>query len=154
MIVQTIRARGHRNVTGTHRSTFEVTRDPEITAAADCIIAVSSDCGAASLSDQFRKAAAGDEARIRAVISCDGHSDTVTGWGSPRMTFTDPSSMVFRVSDFVCGRTVMIGADRPAARLDRGLIAALAAGKDVVIEMTVEREQKPRPSFDTLFGGE
>ncbi len=151
MLKEVIHARGHRNVTATHRSTFEITVDADISPTADCIIAVCADKGAASLSDAFQKATAKDDAFITAVISCDGHCDTVTGWGSRLMTFTEPRSMVFRVSDYVCGRTVMIYADKPAARLNRDLVRVLSEGKDATVEMTVEQKQRPKPSFDTLF---
>jgi hypothetical protein len=151
MLKEVIHARGHSNVRGTHRSTFEVTRDPEISTAADCIIAVGADKGAASLSDDFKKAAAGDDAFITCIIEANGIRDTITGWGARGMTFTVEDSMVFRVSDYVCGRTVMIHADKPAARLDRRLIKALADGNKAVIELTVEHREKPKPSFDALF---
>ncbi len=151
MLKEVIHARGHRNVTAGHRSTFEVTVDPEISLAADCIIAVSADKGASSLSKDFKIAAARDDAFMTAHIVCGGFSDNITGWGSPTMTFTDPRSMVFRVSDFVCGRTVMIHADKPAARLNRDLVRSLSEGKDVVVEITIEQKERPKPSFNTLF---
>jgi hypothetical protein len=68
------------------------------------------------------------------------------------MTFTDDRSRVFRGSDFVCGRTVMINADKAARNLDRGLVEALASGGDVVVVLTVEAASRPEPSFETLFG--
>lgn len=151
MFKEVIHARGHKNVTASHRSTFEVTVDADISTAADCIIAVCADKGAASLSDDFKKAAARDDAYITAVISCGPYSDTVTGWGSSKMTFAEPRSMVFRVSDYVCQRTVMINADKPAARLGRDLVKALSEGKDATIEMIVEQKERPQPSFDMLF---
>ena len=151
MVVEMIRAMGHKNVTALHSSTFEITRDAEIALKADCIIAVSADKAAATLTEEFKKAAAGDDAVITATITCDGHTEFVQGWGSPKMTFSDSSSMVFRVSDYVCGRTVMINADKPAARLDQGLIDALAAGKEVRIGLKVEKGTRPQPSFDLLF---
>ncbi len=153
MICETVLARGHRNVTATHRSTFEVTRDTEIGLAADCIIAVASDKSAASLSDSFRKAAASDDTQITAIIRCDGHSDTVTGRGSSQMTFTDGHSMVFRVSNYVCGRTVMIYADKAARSLDRQLVAAMKSGKEAEIELRAEHAPRPEPSFDVIFEG-
>ena len=152
MLKEVILAHGHRNVTALHRSTFEITRDADISTAADCIIAVSADKGAASLSEEFKKAAARDDAFITAVIASGGFKDTVTGWGSKEMTFTVEDSMVFRTSNYVCGRTVMIYADKSAARLDRGLIEALKGKNDSIIEMTVERKERPKPSLDTLFG--
>jgi len=151
MLKEVVHARGHTNVTGTHRSTFEVTRDAEISASADCIIAVGADKGAASLSEPFKRSAARDDAFITCVIEAGGVKDRVTGWGSNAMTFTVENSMVFRVSDYVCGRTVLIHADKPAARLDRKLIKALAEGNQAIIELCVEQREKPKPSFDLLF---
>lgn len=150
-IKEVVHARGHRNVTGTHRSTFEVTRDEDISTAADCIIAVGADKGAAALSGDFRQAASREDAFITCVIKSGGFEDTVTGRGSKDMAFTVEDSMVFRVSNHVCGRTVMIYADKPAARLDRKLVKALAEGNDAIIELTVERKERPEPSFDMLF---
>jgi hypothetical protein len=151
MLKEVIHASGHTNITGAHRSTFEVTRDVEISKSADCIIAVGADKGAASLSDGFKKALAHDDAFLTCAIKCGGFEDKVTGWGSKDMTFTVPDSMVFRVSDYVCGRTVMIYADKPAARLDRKLIKALAEKHEATMELTVERKERPKPSFDMLF---
>jgi hypothetical protein len=152
MTCETVRACGHRNVTATHRSTFEVTRDRDIGITADCIIAVGADRWPAGLSGEFKEIAARDDAKITAEIHCDGHKDIVQGWGSSKMTFTDNRGMVFRVSDFVCGRTVMINADKAARELDRGLVEALASGGNVVIVLTAESASRPEPSFEILFG--
>lgn len=151
MLIEVVHARGHPNITGTHRSTFEVTRDTTITKAADCIIAVGADKGSASLSGPFKSAAARDDAFISCTIEAGGFRDTVTGWGSREFTFTVEDSMVFRVSNYVCGRTVMIHADKPATRLDRRLIEALAEGNKATIELTVEQRERPKPTFDLLF---
>jgi uncharacterized protein len=152
MLIEVVHARGHPNITGTHRSTLEVTRDPEISASGDCIVAVGADKGAASLSEAFKNAAARDDAFITCSIEAGGFRDTVAGWGSKDMTFTIGDSMVFRVSNYVCGRTVMIYADKPAARLDRRLIGALAAGNMAIVELNIEHRERPKPSFDLLFG--
>jgi hypothetical protein len=151
MLKEVVHGRGHPRITALHRSTFEVTRDEDISAAADCIIAVGADKGAASLSEPFKRAAARDDAFLTCTIESGGFRDTVTGWGSTDMTFTMEDSMVFRISNYVCGRTVMIYADKPAARLDRNLIKALRAENKAIIELTVERKERPKPSFDTLF---
>ena len=150
---EAVHARGHPNVTAAHKSTFEITADADISPNADCIIAVGADRSAATLSEGFRRAAARDDARITAIIRCGGHSDTVTGRGSARMTFADGASMVFRVSDYVCGRTVMIDADKAARGLDRGLAAALATRQVVEIELRVSQVPRPEPSLDVLFEG-
>jgi hypothetical protein len=151
MLKEVVHGRGHPRVTALHRSTFEVTRDAEISEAADCIVAVGADKGAASLSGSFKNAAARDDAFITCTIEAGGFRDTVTGWGSGEMTFAVEDSMVFRVSNYVCGRTVMIYADKPAARLDRALIKALAEGNKAIIELSIEYKERPKPSFDFLF---
>ncbi len=151
MLIEVVHARGHPNITGTHRSTFEVTRDSEVSTSGDCIIAAGADKGAASLSEAFKKAAASDDAFITCTIEAGGVKDTVTGWGSKAMTFTVEDSLVFRVSDYVCGRTVMVHADKPAARLDRRLVRALAEGNKALIELYIEHRERPKPSFDLLF---
>lgn len=149
--VELVKARGHKNVSALHSSTFEITRDPEISTSADCIIAVCADKAAASLSDEFKISATREDSVIIATITSGDHTETIHGWGSPKMTFTDPASMVFRVSDFVCGRTVMINADRSASRLNRGLIGEIASGKDTLITLRIERGERPKPSLDLLF---
>jgi hypothetical protein len=151
MVKEVIHGRGHRFVTGAHRSTFEVTCDPEMTSSGDCIIVVGADRAAAALGDDFKAKAASNDAYLTVTIRCGDGMDVVEGWGSDRMTFTDPRSMVFRVSDYVCGRTVMINADKPASRLDRRLIEELASGKDAVIELSVETKKRDKPSLDILF---
>lgn len=151
MVVETVRAVGHKNVTALHSSTFEITRDAEIALKADCIIAVRADRASATLTEEYKRAAACDDAVVTATITCGGHTEVVRGWGSSKMTLSDCNSMVFRVSDYVCGRTVMINADKPASRLDQRLIDALAAGNEVTIELKVEKGTRPQPSFDLLF---
>ena len=152
MACETVRARGHKNVKATHRSTFEVTSDCDLTPAGDCIIAVCADRWPAGFNREFKEAAARDDAKITAEVHCLGHKDIVQGWGSSKMTFEDRRSMVFRVSDFVCGRTVMINADKAARGLNRELIKALADGNEAVIVLTAGPASRPEPSFDTLFG--
>ncbi|HTX44373.1 MAG TPA: DUF371 domain-containing protein [Methanocella sp.] len=153
MLKEVVHARGHPRITALHPSTFEITRDAEISTAADCIIAVGADKGAASLGEEFKKAAASDDAFLTCAIEAGGFRDIVTGWGSGDMAFTAEDSMVFRVSNYVCGRTAMVYADKPAARLDRNLIKALRAENKAIIELAVERKERPKPSFDTLFMG-
>ena len=38
-----LQAKGHKNVTSHHKSTFEITKDPEIGPTADCIIGTGAD---------------------------------------------------------------------------------------------------------------
>ena len=47
--------------------------------------------------------------------------------------------MVVRTSDYVDGRTVMVGADTAAAGIDREIVDALAGGEPLECVFEVER---------------
>ena len=53
--VEVIRCRGHENVRGMHKSTFEITKEAELSPQGDCIVGVAADKGAADLSPKFRE---------------------------------------------------------------------------------------------------
>jgi hypothetical protein len=131
-------ARGHKHVSGTHASTWELTSDDWLTPAGDCILGVEADRTPADFDDAFREAAADADATLVATLEADGHVATVTGSGHPDLTFTDDRSLVVRASDYVDDRTVMVGADAAAGDLDRGLVATLADGADCRLVLRVE----------------
>ena len=137
-IERTVRARGHEHVSATHASTFEVTSDDWLTPAGDCIVGVEADATPAALGDEFADACRDRAATITARLVAGGHEQVVTGRGDPDLTFEDDRSMVFRASDHVDGRTVMVGADASAADLDREFAAALADGADLTVTLRVE----------------
>ncbi|WP_148688280.1 MULTISPECIES: DUF371 domain-containing protein [unclassified Methanopyrus] len=130
----TFEARGHENVTGRHRSTFEVTKDPEIGTTADCIIGVRADMACADLPENF-KLMLRRGARVEVILRAGGTEDRVIGVGHPKMTLQDGRSMVFRTSDYVDDRTVLIKCDKAARDLSRDLVRAL---KDPRTVLTVE----------------
>ncbi len=62
--------------------------------------------------------------------------DEVVGRGDPRMSFDDPVSMVFRRSDYVDGRTVLVGCDKGAGDLSRELVERLRRGAPLRVELS------------------
>ncbi len=136
---ETVRARGHDNVTGTHASTWELTSDDWLTPAGDCILGIEADRVPADFDPAFVDACRDADATVVATLRADGHVAIVTGRGHPDLSFEDDRSLVVRTSDYVDDRTVMVGADAAAADLDRDLVAALAAGADLTLTLRVER---------------
>ncbi|NYT06642.1 MAG: DUF371 domain-containing protein [Methanomicrobiales archaeon] len=136
----TIRCRGHPNVTGRHPTTFEITRDDHLSCQGDCIIGISAGAGASGLPPDFTGALARDDAVLITRLRCGEHCVTVTSQGSRAMTLDHPTDLVWRRSDYVCGRTVGIRSDRVARDLPRELIACLKEGAELVVEMTVRVE--------------
>jgi len=134
---ETIRCHGHRNVLSLHPTTFEITKDLHITCKGDCIVAVGADKGAADLSPEFREALARDDAVLLTKLTCGEISVKVTSQGSAGMTLVHTTDLVWRKSDYVCGRTIGIGTEVAAKDLPRELIECLRNGEELVVEMTV-----------------
>ncbi|KQC05729.1 MAG: hypothetical protein APR53_06305 [Methanoculleus sp. SDB] len=128
---------GHRYVTGTHRTTLEVTSETHLTPAGTCILGIGADRGAAGLGERFRKALANDRAEIFTVFAVGGESFTVNAKGSSTMTLDHPTDMVWRRSGYVCGRTVAIHADQTARSFPKSMIRSLQEGARMDVEMIV-----------------
>ena len=132
-------AHGHENVLSTNKTTFEITREIHLTKQGDCIIAVSSDKGANDLSLRFKKIARSESAKIEITVEVDGEVEVINAFGSRHLSFTHPTDMVVRRSDYVCGRTLAIRADKAAKDLSRTLVKKLQNPKQrVKITMTAE----------------
>ncbi len=124
--MDTIKARGHPNITGKHRTTFEITREKELTLRGDCIIGVSAERGVNGISEELKDwLRQGNKVRIELVIPGINIKEVVYARGHEDLEFSHPDDIVVRKSDFVCGRTLAIKADKSAGDLDRRFISAL-----------------------------
>jgi len=124
-VKETIQAWGHPHITGSHRTTFEVTRTPTVSPAGDCVIAVAASHGALGLNAAFKRMAQDTRTQITVLLEAGEWQDRVVGWGHPALTFTHPEDLVARTSGFTCPRTLMIRADKAARDLSRDLIRHL-----------------------------
>ncbi len=121
-VTTVILAHGHKNVQATHKTTFEITKEPTLTRRGDCIIAVEATKGLADLSPEFKEAARKKDAQITITIKAGKAMETVKGRGSPRLLFAHPTDLVIRKSEYVCSRTLAIKADKAANDLSRRLL--------------------------------
>jgi hypothetical protein len=135
---ETVRARGHENVSAAHESTFEVTTDDWLTPAGDCILAVEADRAPASFDPAFVAACQTTDAEIEATVTVDDREWTAIGRGDPKLTFDSDRSLVCRTSDYVDDRTVMVAASGAAVDLDRAVVTALTAGAELTLTLRVE----------------
>jgi hypothetical protein len=126
---------GHPLVQGTHPTTFEVTTREELTLKGDCIIGVGADKAALDLDPLFKRLLARDDAVLVTNIYAGGTRIQVHGSGSRELTLRHPTDLVWRKSRFTCDRTVAVAADRTARTLPRELIARLAQGDEMEIEL-------------------
>jgi hypothetical protein len=132
---EVIRARGHENVTGTHESTWELTSDDWLTPAGDCILGVEADRVPADFDPAFVESCRDASTTISATLEADDRTLTVTGRGDPGLSFEDDRSLIVRTSDYVDGRTVLVGADTAAVDVDRELVASLSEGGELTLTL-------------------
>ena len=138
-LTELIIAHGHKNVKATHKSTFEITKDEELSDRGDCIIAVSADKGLFDLKPKFKELLRRENARLTIVIDAGGVAEIVKAFGSPRLSLSHPTDIVVRKSDYICHRTLAVKADKAACDLSRVLVGKLKNPKQVVkITLMVE----------------
>jgi len=137
MISETISAKGHRNITAEHKTTFQITKDKEISKRADCVIGVSADKALADFKEVTKAALRNRESKIRLLLYVGDTCEVVTGLGSAELKYSDSRDMVIRRSAFISGRTLMIRANKAAVDLDRQMIEKLKRSEDITIIVEV-----------------
>ena len=134
-----ISAHGHKNVMATHKTTFEITKETTITKQGDCIVAVKTTKGVSDLPHEFKEAARKEGAQITVTIEADELKETIKAEGSPQLQFTHQTDLVVRKSDYVCGRTLAIRADKAAIDFSREFVEKLKdPNQEVKVMMAVE----------------
>jgi len=140
MISDTIQAKGHCNITARHKTTLQITKDGHISKRADCVVGVLADKALGDLNSEVKAALKTDAAKVRLEIHAGHESEVITGFGSAHLAQSDANDMVVRKSWFTSGRTLMIGADKAAADLDRRLVEKLKTSENIIIILKVDSE--------------
>ena len=132
-------AHGHENIVATHKTTFEITKEATITKRGDCIITVEATIAAIDLPFEFKQAARRDGAHITIKIEAGNLKEVVQAKGSPKLTFTHPTDLVVRKSNYVCDRTLAIGADKAASDFSRKLVEKMRdPNQEMKVTLTLE----------------
>jgi len=138
-VITVIFARGHENIQATHRTTFEITKESTLTKRGDCIIAIGATKGAADLPLGFQETARSEGAQMTITIEAGELKEVIRARGSPRLLFTHPTDLVVRKSNYVCGRTLAIMADKAASDFSRKLVKKIRdSNQKIRITLAVE----------------
>ncbi|WP_236609712.1 DUF371 domain-containing protein [Archaeoglobus sulfaticallidus] len=123
---EVIVARGHENIRATHRTTLEVTKDRELSLRGDCIVGVDADKSISELSSGLKeRLKEGLKCKITLELPDYGLKEELFGFGSEKLTFDHPTDIVVRKSSFVCGRTLLVKANKAARDLSREFVSHL-----------------------------
>ena len=137
-VTEIILGYGHENIQATHKTTFEITKEAQLSRRGDCIIAVSANKTMTDFSSEFKENLRKEKAKIMILIEAGDAAEVVNAFGSPRLILTHPTNMVVRKSNYICNRTLAIQADKAACDLPRKLAEKLRNPKQKVkITLTV-----------------
>ena len=152
--VEVVEFRGHENVRATHRTTIELTREPEVTPRGDCIIGVRASKGLAGFRDGFKSLVRRPGARVVALITDSlGHADVVSGFGDPGLSYRDPDRIIIRRSGYIAPNTAMVRACKSAKDLSRDLINSLKEGVRGVAIFVVMVPAQAERGFEEIAEG-
>ncbi len=116
------RAYGHKNITGKHKNTLEITKDPGLSIQGDCIIGVKSDFDLSEIKKMMK-----GKKYLRMELSVESISEEVNAELNP--DFDDDHEIVLRRSDFKSKRTLGIRADKACNDLSREFVEKLKNDK-------------------------
>lgn len=131
-----VKARGHPGITAKHRTTFMLTKDPEVGPKGDCIVAVGLDKAGPDLPPELKRAVKSGQTLL-ITIQAGEMVEKVKAQGNPSLTLDHPGDLVVRKSSFACGRTLAIWADKSASDFSPDFVKKLKDPEtDVKISIT------------------
>jgi len=122
-ILETITAKGHKLIRCTHTTTIELTKDTHLTKNGTCILGIEASKACYDLNPSFKK-------KINVIIKAGDIADSFYGYGNKYLTLLNKKDMVFRKSDFVCDRTILIKCSKSSSELNRNIIKKLTNSKE------------------------
>lgn len=134
--MEVIRARGHPNVKATHKTTFEITKDEDITPRGDCIIGVRADKSVRDLSDDLKDwLRSGRPVKIEILLPDYDLRDEIVAYGDANLTFKDGKDIVVRKSNYICDRTLAIRSNKSARDIKREIVERLKEGCELIVKI-------------------
>ena len=130
-ILDTIHATGHPFIQCSHSTTIELTKDDYLTKKGTCILGIKASKACFDLNPELkRKILNGD--KIDVVIKADDFIDSFCGYGNKSLTLLSKKDIVFRKSNFICDRTILIKCTKSSIDLNRYLIKKLNNAKQKI----------------------
>jgi hypothetical protein len=128
-ILESITAKGHPLIQCTHTTTIELTKDTYLTKNGTCILGIEASKACCDLNQLLKKKIIAGE-KIKVVIKAGNTIDSFYGFGDKNLTLLSKKDIVFRKSDFICDRTILIKCSKSSTELDRKIIKNLTNSKE------------------------
>jgi hypothetical protein len=127
-ILDTITAKGHALIQCTHTTTIELTTDTFLTKNGTCILGIDASKACYDLNPLLKKKIT-EGLKIKAIIKAGDEVDFFYGFGNKNLTLLSKKDMVFRKSDFICDRTILIKCSKSSSELNRSIVNKLTNSK-------------------------
>ena len=131
-----IKAKGHKNVSATHKTTLEITKENYLTPTGHCIIGIEADKSMTDFSEEFKEKLRNAK-KIVVEIEVEGLKEVIVGEGHRDLILNHPTDIVIRKSSYICPRTLMINADKSAKDINREIVKKLKEGKELIFKIKV-----------------
>lgn len=124
IILDKVNAYSHENILGTHNTTIEITKINNLTKKGNCIIGLNATKACMDLNpDLKKKIKKGD--KIKITLKIENLQDSFYGYGNKKLKLLDKNDMVFRKSNYICDRTVLINCTKSSKEIKREIIEKL-----------------------------
>ena len=123
-ILETITAKGHHLIRCTHTTTIELTKDTYLTKNGTCILGIEASKACYDLNQHLKKKIINGE-KITVIIKVGDATDSFYGFGHKNLTLHSKKDIIFRKSDFLCDRTLLIKCSKSSSELNRKIIKNL-----------------------------
>ncbi|ACX72840.1 Protein of unknown function DUF371 [Methanocaldococcus vulcanius M7] len=132
-----IKAKGHKNVSATHKTTLEITKENCLTPTGHCIIGINANKSMDDFSEEFKEKLRNAK-KIIVEIEVEDLKEVIVGEGHKDLILNHPTDMVIRKSDYICPRTLMINANKSAKDINREIVKKLKNGANLTFKIIVE----------------
>ena len=130
-ILDSISATGHSLLQCTHSNTIELTKDDYLTKKGTCILGIKASKACFDLTPELKSKIIAEE-KIDVVLKAGDIVDQFYGYGNKKLTLLSKKDIVFRKSDYMCDRTILIKCSKSSSDLNRNLIKKLTNSKNQI----------------------
>ncbi len=130
----TIKGTGHKNITSTHKTTFQITKDSYLTETGHCIVGINANKSLMDFTGE-QKEKIRNSKKIIIKLIVDNLEETIIGEGNKNLQLNHNSDIVIRKSNFICNRTIMVKANKSANDINREIINKLKNGANYILEI-------------------
>ncbi|TFF86013.1 MAG: DUF371 domain-containing protein [Promethearchaeota archaeon] len=127
-ILDKIYAKGHKNVLCTHNTTIELTKEDSLSLKGNCILGIEATKACRDLNKKLKDYLMKGK-KIEVLIKLQGVSDKFYGFGHKNLILSNQKDLVFRKSNYICDRTVLINCSKSSSELARNLIKKIRDSK-------------------------